>query len=270
MQIQVFDYQDYKKYINDWASQLPKAGHGFYRKMAMQLNVSTTLLSQIFKGDKQISLELAHNISGYLGMNDKEAEFFILLVEFEKAGSHGLKELFLKKIKSTQKELKDLSRRIEKDIEITDLTKSIYYSDWLYTGVRNLIAIDRYSNINQLAEYLNLPIQKLRAVIDFLAENNFCILQKNGHLKVGPQKTFISKDSPWVNQHHQNWRVKAMAQMPINKNENLFYTGPMSLSHDVAFKIKDEISKFIDQLYKEVGPSKSETVRCLNIDWFEY
>lgn len=228
-----------------------------------------TLLSQIFNGDKQISLELAYEIADYIGLNAKESEFFILLVEHEKAGSHRLKEMFYKKIKRTQQEQKQLDKRLEKDIETSEVTKSIFYSDWLYTGIRNLIAIEEYAHINKLSERLNISPQKLREVIDFLLKNEFCI-RKEGKLKVGPQKTFISQDSPWVQQHHQNWRIKAIEKMPMKQKQNIFYTGPMSMSHEVAEKVRDEIPEFIQKIYNWLGPSESQTVRCLNIDWFEY
>jgi uncharacterized protein (TIGR02147 family) len=269
MQVQIFEFQNYKEFVQAWVEQLPKAGHGFYRKMAINLNVSTTLLSQIFKGDKQISLELAYEVAIYLGLNNKETEFFILLVEYGKAGSHRLQELFLKKIKRIQKEHKQLDKRLERDIEPSEITKSIFYSDWLYSGIRNLIAIEEYSDINRLAIRLNISPQKMREVIDFLVKNNFCARIDN-RLKIGPQKTFVAIDSPWVQQHHQNWRIKAIEKMPMKQSQNIFYTGPMSMSEKIAEKIRDEIPEIIQRIYDWVGPSTSETVRCLNLDWFEY
>lgn len=73
-----------------------------------------------------------------------------------------------------------------------------------------------------------------------------------------------------MQQHHKNWRIKALEKMPTKQNQNLFYTGPMSMSTEIAEKVRDEIPEFIAKIYKWVGPSSSETVRCLNIDWFEY
>jgi uncharacterized protein (TIGR02147 family) len=266
---ELYKYQNYKKFVKEWVRALPKSGHGFYRRLSLKLHVSTTLLSQVFNGDKQISLELAYEVATHLGLNQKEAEYFILLVEYEKAGSQKLKDLFLRKIKSIQQEHKNLEKKIEVDFELTENVKSIFYSDWIYTGVRNLIAIEKFANIHLLAQRLNLAPERLREIIDFLVQYGFCT-RKEDLLKIGPQKTFISKDSPWVQQHHQNWRIKALEKMPLRDSNNLFYTGPMSMSEDVAQRIQDELPEFLARIYKWIGPSSSQTARCLNIDWFEY
>lgn len=52
--------------------------------------------------------------------------------------------------------------------------------------------------------------------------------------------------------------------------KDLFYTAPMSLSKEVAERIRTQLPELIKQIIDQVGPSESEVVRCLNIDWFEY
>lgn len=269
MSVSIYKFQSYKKFIQSWVQTLPKSGHGFYRKLALKLNVSSTLMSQIFHGEKQISLELAFDVATEMGLNNREVEYFVLLVEFERAGTQSLRELFLKKIKSIQQENKKLEKKIHADVEVNEITKSVFYSDWLYSAVRNFIAIEQYADLNHLSDRLRISPQQLREVIDFLVQNGFCV-RHEGRLKVGPQKTFISNDSPWVQQHHKNWRIKALEKMPYKQSQNLFYTGPMSMSTEVAEKVRDEISEFLEKVYRWVGPSSSDTVRCLNIDWFEY
>lgn len=61
-----------------------------------------------------------------------------------------------------------------------------------------------------------------------------------------------------------------MEKMPMNFNQNIFYTGPMSMSHVVVEQVRNDILKLVERVYERVGPSSSETVRCLNLDWFEY
>jgi len=269
MLIRIYDFNNYKDYIQTLVSKQPKSGHGFYRKMALKLNVSTTLMSQVFNGDKPLSLELAMKVAEYIGLLEKESEYFITLVEYDRAGSQSLKQMFFKKIKRAQKEQSQLGKRIDHDIEINDMTKSIFYSNWLYTGLRNLIAIPEFAHLEKISERLQITPQKLKEIVGFLVQHGFCDLQ-NGHIKIGPQKTFISKDSPWAQQHHQNWRIKAIEKMPMNFQQNIFYTGPMSMSHDVAEQVRNDILKLIESVYEKVGPSTSETVRCFNLDWFEY
>ena len=111
--------------------------------------------------------------------------------------------------------------------------------------------------------------QKVQKIIQFLIDHNL-IININGKIQIGPQKTHLENNSPWISKHHHNWRIKAMESMQNDSEQNLFYSAPMSLSKDVALKIRQQLPEFIKQIVEQVGPSKSEVVRCLNIDWFEY
>ena len=52
--------------------------------------------------------------------------------------------------------------------------------------------------------------------------------------------------------------------------DHLFYTSPMSLSVEAAQHIRRMLPTLLEEVSRIVGPSASETVYCLNIDWFEY
>ncbi len=93
---------------------------------------------------------------------------------------------------------------------------------------------------------------------------------ENNKLSYGPHRTHIGKDSPFVVKHHQNWRIKGFQSMELRRDEDLFYTEPMALSREAAEKVRLMLPGIIEEILAIIGPSESEEVRCLNIDWFEY
>ena len=265
----IFDFIDYKDYLNAWLENLPKKGHGEMRRMALHLNVSTTMMSQVLRGNKDFSSELASELADYLNLNDNETDYFFLMIDYARAGSHNLKTKLKKRLEHKKNESQKLVNRMPKDAELSEQNKAIYYSSWMYTGVRNLSAIPYYSDIDKISEKLNLPRNQIQKVVDFLIQNQLCVL-KDGKLEVGPQKTHIGNNSLLVHKHHQNWRLQGFNKMVQSDDENLFYTAPMSLSKELASEIRQELPSIIEKIIKRVGPSESEVVRCLNIDWFEY
>lgn len=267
--MKVFEFKDYKKYVNDWIKEQPKSGRGQIRKMADHLRVSTTLLSQVLKGEKHFSLETAAELTDYLGLNDKECEYFILLIEHQRAGAFKLKQILSKKIEREQSLASQLQNRLKKDRQLTDAEKMQFYSSWIYSGVRLLSALPDMNNAKAISERLNTPLSITNKVIQFLLENNLCIL-KNNKLTYGTYSTHIGKDSPFVVKHHQNWRLKGFQSMEQRRDEDLFFTQPMALSKEAAEKIRLMLPGIIEELHAIAGPSESETVRCINIDWFEY
>lgn len=265
----IYKYTSYKDYFNDWVKALPKAGRGEYRKLAKKLTISTTMISQVFKGDKDLSLELASELCDYLQLNDSESDYFMLLVSYSKAGSFNLKEKLKKKIQASQAFAKKLENRVVKDTELSEASKLTFYSSWVYSAVRMMSDLPDINSSYEIAQRLNLPHTFVKKFLDFLIDEGL-VAKAGSKLKIGSKTTHLSADSPLVSKQHQNWRLRGFDKMALQDPGNLFYTGPMALSKDVADQVHLELNALLDKVYKLVVPSPSEVVRCLNIDWFEF
>ena len=265
----IYEFVDYKKFVREWLSNQPLKGRGFFTVLADRLGTSNAAISQIFKDDRHLSPENAVELCELLSLTEEETYYFLQLVDYARAGSSKLQKKLLLKIKEQQLSQQKLVNLLPKDMQLNETARSIFYSSWVYSGIRNLIATNEAQNLDELAQRMNLDKAKIQSTIQFLLD--YQLLVKVGdHLKVGPQKTHLENTSPWVIKHHQNWRIKAIEVMQNSREADLFYSAPMSLSHEVAEKIRQQLPEFIKQMIEQVGPSKSETVRCLNIDWFEY
>lgn len=265
----IFDFNDYKTFVKDWIHAQPKKGRGILRRMSEELQISPTMLSHIFQGDKHLSIEVAHDISDFMGLGEDESDYFLLLVLYGKAGSHKLQERFKKKIKFEQKKANQIAQRMKADVELAENSKSVFYSSWIYSAVRNMTACPSFKDVDLIAAHLKVPRNVIQKTMDFLIQNHLCII-KDGKIDVGPQQTHINSDSPLVLKHHQNWRVQALSKMVDQNEKNLFFTSPMSMSRSTAEEIRPLILELIENVRKKIRPSPSEIVRCLAIDWFEY
>lgn len=266
----IFETDDYKSFIREWVESRPAGGRGQYRVMAAAIGVSTTLVSQVVNGEKHFSMENSVDLAEFMALGERESEHFLLLVEFGRAGSHSYRARLQKRITKARASAQQLSERLEKDRALTDHESATYYSNWSYTAITHLIACDPHLSIDALAERLHLPRAVIAKTFSFLIDTRLIIPRAEGGHDVGPKLTHIGVDSPLVIKHHQNWRLKGMNQMVFKGDADLFYTAPMSLSIETAAQIRTELPAFIEKIIKWVGPSPSETVRCLNIDWFEY
>lgn len=265
----VYEFTDYKKFVRAWLSNQPLKGRGFFTILAERLGTSNAAISQIFKDDRHLSPENAVELCELLSLGDDETYYFLQLVDYARAGSIKLQKKLLAKIKNQQLHQQKLINLLPKDTQLNETARSIFYSSWVYSGVRNLIATNQAQNLDELSRRMKLDKTKIQGVIQFLLD--YQLLVKVGDkLTIGPQKTHLENTSPWVTKHHQNWRIKAIEVMQNGHESDLFYSAPMSLSKEVAEKVRQQLPEFIKQIIEEVGPSKSEIVRCLNIDWFEY
>lgn len=266
--LSIYDFNDYRKYLKAWIQHQPLKGHGLKGKMARAAGVSSTLISLILKGEKQFSQEQALEISEFIGHTEQECDYLLLLLEKDRAGSHKLKQKIQKKIHKAQAEAQKISAHVPKDVELSEEAKAIYYSDWLYTAIRNLVAIGDYNDIRAISQRLNVPDHLVSTSLDFLFEHALCRLEKR-KIVVGPAHTHLDKSSRLVQRHHQNWRLKGFERMSQSIDSDLFCTAPMSLSAEAADEIRKLLPKLIESVLKIMRPSPSEKLYCFNMDWFE-
>ena len=114
-----------------------------------------------------------------------------------------------------------------------------------------------------------MPHDLIQKVIEFLVQNRLCVMSEKG-LDVGPLRTHLGSQSPLVLQHHKNWRLEAAQRMNLRREEDLFFTFPMSLSEEDSERLRTMLPSWIEEVHKLVGDSPSETVRCVNLDFFQY
>lgn len=267
--MKVFEFRDYKEFLKSWLKAHPKGGRGQLKKIAEHLRVSTTLISQVLNGSKHFSLETAADITEYVGLNAKETEYFLLLIDYQRAGGFKLKKILEKKLDREQQAGSQMQNRLLADRQLSDEEKMQFYSSWMYSAVRILSALPKLNSAKDMSDRLNIPLGLVNNVVEFLLEKNLCRIENN-KLTYGAYRTHIGKDSPFVVKHHQNWRVRGFQSMELRRDEDLFFTQPMALSVEAAEKIRLMLPGIIEQIHGISGPSESEVVRCLNIDWFEY
>jgi uncharacterized protein (TIGR02147 family) len=264
----IFSFEDYRKYLLALIKDMPKEGHGMFRKMAHHLQINSVVVSQIFAGKRHLSEEQALELADFFGLTKVERDYFLLLVQQDRAGTHKLRTLYKEKINELKVKAQKLNERLSVDKNLSDEQKSIFYSSWYYSAIRLMTDISAKRDINIIADELQLPIGTVKRVVDFLLKNKLCI-EENGKIKMGPQTTHIGADSPLVNRHHANWRTKALQRMDQLQEIDLFYTGPMVISAGAYDQIRNDLIKFLEKVRKHAVASKSEELTCLNIDLFK-
>ncbi|WP_413586768.1 TIGR02147 family protein [Bdellovibrio sp. HCB274] len=264
--MQIFDFHDYKLCVNSWIEQQSRGGHGQLRQMALHLDVNSVVMSQIFRGDRELTLEQALSLSKYMGHSDLERDYFLLLVQHARAGTHDLKDVLKNQLEAIRESALALKNRV-KHQKFRDEDKATFYSQWYYSAIRLGVSIPGLNSASSIAQHLNLDRALVTRVVEFLSSHGL-IVESKGKLDIGPQVTHVGHDSPFVNRHHSNWRLKGLQALESVSDKDLFYTGPMALSEDAAKEIRKLLIEVVEKSTKKAATSDSEVLRCLNIDWF--
>ncbi|MCM2278330.1 MAG: TIGR02147 family protein [Oligoflexia bacterium] len=266
----VFHYHDYKRFVIERLEALPSGGRGEFQKISKRCGMHPTLVSQIFKGPRDLSLEQAYDIAAYLDLNELETDYFIRLVQYSRCGTERARNFLRSQIEKTRAEASRVENRVHAKRILSDEERAIFYSTWAYSAVRNATSLPQFSSVEAIATRLKLSRTLVDQIVQFLLERGLCKME-DGKLLVGPQSTHIPSTSPLVTRHHANWRQKGLEKMDrMDRERELFFTAPMSLSEDDVVWFREQILELIEKLTKRVKETKPETLACLNLDWFTF
>ena len=265
----IFNYLDYKTYVLERFSSMPRKGRGELGKIAKDLRMHPTRVSHIFRGDMNLTLEQACGVSHYLGLSSVESEYFLLLVNLARAGSVDLQKMLKEQAEKIRERAKSLSYRVPRDMVLSEEQKAMFYSGWHFSAIRLLTSIEGFQTVDALAEALQLPREKVRNTVDFLLSTGLCI-EKNGLLFMGPKTTHLEETSPLMARHHSNWRLKAMSRHENIRPHELAYTCTVSLTKEDQIKLREMLMEVIEKFLKKVTASDpAEKLACLTIDWLD-
>ncbi|TDJ06280.1 MAG: hypothetical protein E2O68_05145 [Deltaproteobacteria bacterium] len=101
----IFEYECYKKYLNEIIQNRPKRGRGTKKNLAEFLRCKTSLISAILSGDRDFSLDQAIKICQFFSLNPRERDFLIFLVGRERAATTDLKDYYDEKMQNFRAEV---------------------------------------------------------------------------------------------------------------------------------------------------------------------
>jgi uncharacterized protein (TIGR02147 family) len=264
----VFKHLDYREYLQETLQAKPRQGYGEMSKWAQSCNVHPTLMSLILKGERDLSLEQAFALGQHLGHTALEQEYFIVLVQWTRAGTEEFRRYLKDKLDLARMEATKVKKRFQHESELSEEAKHLFYSSFLYSAIRLFCDTNNHGvTLEEIVERFNLDRSEILPKLEFLKQVGLIVVKGNRY-KMGPSRTLIGRDSLHVIKHHQNWRMQAMQKAETLRADELMFTCPMALSKEDFAQFKQELSDMIQKFSTMLKDSKSEDVGCFILDWF--
>lgn len=263
--ISIFAYQDYRKFTRESFKELEGGDYGKASKLARHMGVHSTFVSQFINNQKTISPEQGFKICTFLNLNQNETEYFLTMVQIERADVQEYKAHLTTKLMTLRENAQKLANRVSYEKQLSVEEQATFYSDWTYLACRLCVGLGK-NTIKSMGKYLGITEGQVEQVTGFLVRAGF-LKHLEGKFSRIKQSTHLSSDSPWVKTHHRNWRMRAIEKVG-QSTSNMHYSAPMTISRADFYKIKELLIKTITEVDAIMEPSESETLVCLNIDWF--
>ncbi|MBV2167941.1 MAG: TIGR02147 family protein [Bdellovibrio sp.] len=268
VKLSIYEYKDYKKFLIDWMEQAPQKGRGMRKQLAEAISCQTAFITHVLSGDYHLSLEQAEASARWMGLNEQESEFLLLLVMHQRAGTKSLENLLRRQISERRDQQAVLKKRVNIQESLTLEDQATYYGSWHYAAIHMALLNPSLRTIEGLQKYFQLPPAKLMSVLDFLVARGL-VKQEKGLFKVAQPVLHLELNSPLLTQHHTHWRLKAIDSIGTKSFENLHYSGVISLSKEDYEWVRERLSHLLKDVVDKLKDSPDEQLACLNFDWFQ-
>ncbi len=262
----IFNFTDYRLFLLDYFGDKSRR-KGLKSSAAKFLGCHTTLISQVLHGQLILNLEQADRLNQFIGHNEDESHYFMLLVQKARAGTKSLEKYFSEQIDQILKLRKVLKKRVGKVDSIATEDELRYYSAWQFSAIHVCLSIPEYNNPETISKALNIPLANVRAMLEFLVRIGLANV-KDRVYSISSKHIHLGTDSPQIRNHHTNWRVKSIQSLDQNLKNNLHYSSAVTLSREDVDTIKELLIQNLKSINKVIQVSKEEEIYCLNFDFF--
>lgn len=265
----IVEFRNYKQFLKARLKDFPKQGRGQLRRLAEHIGVAPIIVSQIISGDRDFNADQAILVAEFFSMDERTTEYFLLQVSHARASTKKLRNYYESKMNLLKAESEDIKNLVIPAREIREEDKIEFYSNWYYAGIWSLTAIEGYQTVETIADYFGIDRTKVSKVIKLLLKTGLCV-EEHGKIKVGQKTIFLDKENFQINNHRRAWRDKAIHRLTAESDDEVFYSCPVSISKTDAEKFRKTLLELIKNFSRDVGPSSSEVLFCLNVDWFKF
>lgn len=267
--MKVFDFEDYRKYISARLAAMPFQGRGELSKIAKELGVNSSFLSQVLNGAKNFSLEQIYVLGEYLQMNETEIHYLGELVNLERASKKNYKLFLKRRLDRIKNEVRAREGIPPVDQPLDERNQAVFYSSWKFSAVQLLTGIEGFQELERIAERLEIGVSEAKSILEFLVGCGLCVTNGEQY-QIGARRTHVTESSPLRPRHLLNWRIKAFTDINQNAKDCLFFSAPMRIDEATYFKIVKAVRELIQNTNTLIDQADDQTVACLNIDLFKF
>lgn len=170
---------DYRLVLRQWLDERKARNARFsLRAFSQKIGISHSTLSQIFKGERNLSVQTAQRITTHLKLSADEKELFLLKVKLESATPGERLEIEAK--------LAEIERFRSTQYLSSESTEVL--SDWLSYAVFSICQMNWAKNsAEELSKMLELPIAPVRETLEKLAAKGLLRADGKGYIIVERQ-----------------------------------------------------------------------------------
>jgi uncharacterized protein (TIGR02147 family) len=262
----IYEYLDYQQFLQEYIESKKKETPWFsFRFLALKLNMDHSNLVKIVLKKRHASRKNAIDVAKFLKFNAKETEYFITLVEFNKAKNQAKSRQLLEKLIAI------------KNINLTKIEphQYDYYRQWYNTVIYTLLDFYEFrGDFAALAASVNPPITVKQAKESIELLENLQLIRREDDGRYVQTKKMITTGQSWHSVAIQTFQEEMMKRamnslLTHPRGVRDISTLTMSLSQSDMEAIREATLQYRASVIKIINESeKSDSVYQLNVQFF--
>ena len=261
----LFDYNDYKQYLADALDKRTEAEKGQRSKLAQAMSCQPAYLSQVMKGNAELSPEQAVAANLFLNHGPQEGRFFLNLVLKSRAGTKELRDFYQQELRKLLDERLMIQNRIKANRSLTEEDQIRYYSSWHFAAIHVLVSLSAFRTKQTIAKALNISSRIANEALEFLVGIGILKMEADEY-RTGETSLHLNANSPLIQKHHSNWKIRILQSLDQFNERDLHYTSVVSCSHEDLKKVKEIMIQSVQKIRAIIKESKDETVAAYTFD----
>jgi uncharacterized protein (TIGR02147 family) len=262
----IYSFSSYKTYLRARIDE-EENPWGLLTKLAAAAGCQRSYFSRMLSQETHLTPAQAFGLSRYWGLTNDETEYFLGLLEVERAGTSDYRDHLKRKNEELKRRQEDLAQLVKRNLAVSDERDLEYYSAWFWVAVHALTSIPQFQSESAISEKLGISRSQVRMILNVL-EKWGAVYQDGARWKYNAREQHLSKESPLVCFHHSNWRQQAIMDAQRRNPASIHYTVVQSLSRADFERVKQLVLDLIEKSSRIAGPSKEEDLMCLTCDFF--
>lgn len=264
----VFDSKTYQEYLREQLQWGISRKQGNIKKLAVHVKCHPTYVSQILNDKAHFSNEQALRCCDFFALSEDEAEFFLDLMNRDKAGDTKTKEHFQKRLDRKLSDRLDMKKRWKLAETFTAEDELKYYESWIPQTIHILCQLPGYNTVEKIASALRLSHHTVSQTMKNL-ESLGLIEFMQGHYSCVKESAHLGKTSPSIVKLHTNWRLKTVNTLSETGGfQGTHYSSVVSLSKAAVAEVNRLIYQHIEETRAVIIPTPSELLYCYTLDFY--
>lgn len=265
---QIYKFQDVRLYLEKWISSKPSKGFGEKSNIARALNVSPSFITSFMKEEVPLSSDQAFKLAQYLNLEELEKDYFLALIELDKALEVGLKKYLQSKLSRIKNEALKIANLVKHNGELP-VNYDVYFSSWLYAFSHILVLSKDYNSPAKVSKKLNIELSTIEDVFSFLEESSLVEKTDDGYI-AHFTKFHLPQSQEILRKHHLNLRLHAIRKIESDFKKDLHYSSVVSMKQEDAEKVRSILSQAIKESKEAISQSDNEQFFCFNLDFYRF